>query len=185
MKRFLCPKCENNIIFDETKYPAGKPIVLVCNECAKQFTIRLKDNTAKKTKPVLDEVTLREEDEGFGSITVLHNFFGYKQTLPLTMGNNIIGRQSKGLDIQVPIITTDPSLGRNHCVINVKRNKQNKLVYTIRDFPSLTGTFLMNDLLGKKEQVEMEDGAIVNVGATTFIVNFAKEETETENSSQS
>ena len=178
MKRFLCPKCENNIIFDETKYPGGKPIVLVCNECAKQFTIRLKDKSTKPSNPALDEVTLRDEDEGLGSITVLQNFFGYKQRLPLSMGDNVIGRQSKGNEIQVPVITTDPSLGRNHCVINVKRNKNNELVYTLRDFPSLTGTFLMNTLLGKKEQVRIEDGAVVNVGATTFIVNFAQDDTK-------
>ena len=177
MKRFLCPKCDNNIIFDETKYPAGKPIVLVCNECAKQFTIRLKDKSTKPSNPALDEVTLRDEDEGLGSITVLQNFFGYKQRLPLSMGDNVIGRQSKGNEIQVPVITTDPSLGRNHCVLNVKRNKNNELVYTLRDFPSLTGTFLMNTLLGKKEQVRIEDGAVVNVGATTFIVNFAQDDT--------
>lgn len=176
MKRILCPKCENYVVFDETKQEPGKPIVLVCNTCTKQFSIRLRSKSADKEKAALDEINIRPEDEGYGNITVIQNFYGYKQILPLTLGDNIIGRQSHGLNIQVPIITTDPSVGRNHCVINVKQNKQGGFIYTLRDFPSLTGTFLMNECLGKKEQIILEDGAVVTIGATTFIVNFARQE---------
>ena len=67
-------------------------------------------------------------------------------------------------------------MGRRHCIINVKRNKQGKLVYTLRDAPSLTGTFLMNEILGDKDRVRMEDGAIVTIGATTFILHTAEAE---------
>ena len=55
--------------------------------------------------------------------------------------------------------------------INVKRNKQGKLVYTLRDAPSLTGTFLNNEILGDKDRVRIEEGAIVTIGATTFILH--------------
>ena len=60
--------------------------------------------------------------------------------------------------------------------INIKRNKQGKLVYTLRDAPSLTGTFLMNEILGDKDRVRIEDGAIVTIGATTFILHTAEQE---------
>lgn len=179
MKRILCPKCENYIVFDETKYEAGKPIVLVCNQCTKQFTIRLKDKTSGKenSRPAgNDEINVRAEDEGYGYIVVIENTFGYKQKLPLALGDNIIGRQSKGNEIQVPIITGDPSVGRNHCIIRVKQDKDGGFIYTLRDFPSLTGTFLMNRCLEKNEQVRLNDGDIVTIGATTFIVYFAGNE---------
>lgn len=187
MKRILCPKCENYVVFDETKYEQGKPIVLVCNHCTKQFSIRLKVRTEKQTAPAQatgvastavssedGNLEVRQQDEGFGHITVIENNFGYKQELPLTLGDNIIGRQSKGNPIQVPVITGDPSMGRNHCIINVKRNKQGELVYSLRDFPSLTGTFIGNKCLGKKEQVILNNGDVVTIGATTFIVCFAE-----------
>lgn len=172
MKRILCPKCENYVVFDETKQEPGKPIVLVCNQCAKQLTIRLRNKSSEKTTVPSsgEEVNIRPEDEGYGHIVVIENGFGYKQKLPLTLGDNIVGRQSAGLTIQVPIITGDPSVGRNHCVINVKQNNQGELIYTLRDFPSLTGTFLMNRCLGKKEQIRLENGDVVTIGATTFIV---------------
>lgn len=181
MKRILCPKCENYIVFDETKSELGKPLILVCNQCAKQFSIRLRNKTSEKEVSKLsatNEICIREEDEGYGHIIVLENGFGYKQKLPLTLGNNIIGRQSAGVNIQVPIITGDPSVGRNHCIINIKQDKQGELLYTLRDFPSLTGTFFMNKCLEKKEQVRLSNGDIVTIGATTFIVYFAEKEDE-------
>ena len=119
----------------------------------------------------LDET---EYKEAFGSITVIENVFGFKQVLPLQEGDNKIGRRCVGTVINVPIETSDMSMDRNHCVINVKRNKQGRLVYTLRDAPSLTGTFLNNEILGDKDRVRIEDGAIVTIGATTFILRAAE-----------
>ena len=31
MKRILCPKCENYLSFDETKYSEGQSLVFVCD----------------------------------------------------------------------------------------------------------------------------------------------------------
>ena len=37
MKRVRCPKCDNFITFDETKYQVGQSLVFVCPNCNKQF----------------------------------------------------------------------------------------------------------------------------------------------------
>ena len=89
-------------------------------------------------------------------------------------GDNIIGRRCVGNVIDVPIETSDMSMDRRHCIINVKRNKQGVLIYTLRDAPSLTGTFLNNEILGDKDRIRIEDGAIVTIGATTFILRAGK-----------
>jgi pSer/pThr/pTyr-binding forkhead associated (FHA) protein len=65
-------------------------------------------------------------------------------------------------------------MDRSHCVINVKRNKQGVIVYTLRDNQSLTGTFLMNEILGDKDRVRIEEGAIITIGATTLILRAAE-----------
>ena len=57
-------------------------------------------------------------------------------------------------------------------------DKEGKLIYTLRDFPSLTGTFLCSVLVGKKEQVRVGEGAIVTIGATTFILHVPGGEEE-------
>ena len=173
MKRIRCPKCENYLTFDETKYTEGQSLVFVCENCKKQFSIRL-GKTKMKAPQKEENPDETEYKEAFGNITVIENVFGFKQVLPLQEGDNKIGRRCVGTVINVPIETSDMSMDRNHCVINVKRNKQGKLVYTLRDAPSLTGTFLNNEILGDKDRVRIEDGAIVTIGATTFIRRAAE-----------
>lgn len=169
MKRVRCPKCENFLTFDETKYTEGQSLVFICDHCKKQFSIRLGKSKvqAPRKEKKLDE---KEFQNAFGSITVIENVFGFKQVLPLQEGDNVIGRRCIGTEINVPIETSDMSMDRRHCIINVKRNKQGEIVYTLRDAPSLTGTFLNNEILGDRDRVRIEDGAIVTIGATTFIL---------------
>ena len=175
MKRILCPKCENYLTFDETKYTEGQSLVFVCEHCGKQFSIRI-GKTKLKAKNRNEEALDQESDKStFGSIVVIENVFGFKQILPLSLGDNVIGRRCVGTKINTPIETGDMSMDRQHCVINVRRNKKDELIYTLRDFPSVTGTFHMNEILGDKDRVVLKDGAIITIGATTFILRCTEE----------
>lgn len=173
MKRILCPKCDNYITFDETKYTEGQSLVFICEHCKKQFSIRIGRTKLKATRKdeVLDE---QENSRDWGSIVVVENVFGYKQVLPLKEGDNMIGRRNKGTEVDVSIETSDPSMDRKHCVLNVRRNKQGEVIYTLRDNQSVTGTFLMNEILGVKDRVRIEEGAIITLGATTLILRAAE-----------
>lgn len=174
MKRIFCPKCDNQMAFDETRFPQGKTLAFVCPQCGHQFKIRLGRKIVRGKDGEMEEV--KEADFSKGYISVIENTFGYKQELPLVEGDNVIGRRNKDTDgVDVPIITTDPSMGRKHCVIRVKEDETGALRYSLRDFPSLTGTFLFNQLVGKNERVDIEDGAIVTIGATTFILHTPEE----------
>ena len=175
MKRIRCPKCENYLTFDETKYKEGQSLVFICEHCKKQFAIRIGKSKTEATRKEASPDGNASRNE-FGNIAVIENIFGYKQVLPLQEGDNIIGRRCVGNTIQVPIETSDMSMDRNHCIINVKRNKQGKLIYTLRDAPSLTGTFLNNDILADKDNIRIEEGAVVTIGATTFILHTPYEE---------
>lgn len=94
MKRVRCPKCDNYIIFDETKYADGQSLVFQCPECGKEFGIRM--GVSKLRERQKDENPDENADEnGCGSIVVIENVFHYKQVLPLKMGDNIIGRYMK------------------------------------------------------------------------------------------
>lgn len=173
MKRIRCPKCESYLTFDETKYSEGQSLVFVCEQCKKQFSIRLGKT---KMKAPRKEESLNEEEfkEAFGSITVIENVFGFKQVIPLQEGDNVIGRRCVGTIINTPIESSDMSMDRRHCIINVKRSKKGILIYTLRDAPSLTGTFLNNEILSDKDRIHIEDGSIITIGATTFILRAAE-----------
>jgi hypothetical protein len=156
--------------FDETRYPEGKALAFVCTQCGHQFKIRPGRKLVRTNDGEIKEV--KEADFSKGYISVIENTFGYKQDFPLIEGDNVIGRRNKDTGgVDVPIITSDPSMGRKHCVIHVKNDGTGHLRYTLRDFPSLTGTFLFNKLTGKNERVNIEEGAIITIGATTFILH--------------
>lgn len=163
MKKVRCPKCDNYISFDETRYEAGQKLVFQCPDCGKEFAIRLKpkqsDNHASDT-----------QTEKVGSIIVIENVFHYKQEIQLSMGDNVIGRYHKTSGISTPIETSDPSIDFNHCVINVSHDKNGKLKYILRDGPSNTGTFIDNEILGDRERRIIEDGTVFTIGATSIIL---------------
>ena len=169
MKRVRCPKCDNYITFDETKYQEGQSLVFQCPDCGKQFGIRLGDsklrNIQKEENP--DEM---DNKEGYGSIVVIENIFHYKQVIPLKLGDNGIGRYMKGQKINCPIETNDPSIDMTHCFINVGYDKFGKLQYILRDGPSYTGTFVDNEILGNKERRVITDGTLFTIGATSIIL---------------
>lgn len=175
MKRVRCPKCDNYIRFDETRYEPGQSLVFICDNCRKQFSIRLGMSKLNAASQKEEKINEEEGIRDFGNIVVIENKFAYKQVLPLHEGDNLIGRHNKENNIDIPIESNDPSLDRRHCFINVKRNKQGKLTYTLRDNNSITGTFLTNELLGPKDRVQIEDGAVVTLGATTFILHEAQQ----------
>ena len=172
MKRVRCPKCDNYITFDEKKYKEGQALVFECPQCGKQFGIRIGTsklrNTQKEDKP-------EENGSKYGYIVVIENVFHYKQVIPLQMGINVIGRYMKGSGVNCPIETNDPSIDINHCTITVRKDKQGKLKYILKDGPSYTGTFVDNVILGDREQRVIEDGTLFTIGATSIILHTQPE----------
>lgn len=171
MKRVRCPKCDNYIIFDETKYEDGQQLVFQCSECGKQFAIRMGVSKLQKTQREANPEEDAEETE-YGSIHVIENVFGYKQVIPLHLGDNIIGKYAKGNEINCPVETSDPSMDLHHCVLNISRNKKGELKYILRDGPSNTGTFVDNDILGDRERRVIDHGTLFTCGATSIILHL-------------
>lgn len=172
MKKIRCPKCDQFIAFDETNYTAGQSLVFVCEHCGKQFSIRIiKKKKEEESDPENKEIKEDNVETDYGSITVLENVFGIRQEFKLVEGDNIFGRRCVGTVINNSIDTTDRSIDRIHCIINVCRNKKGDMIYTLRDAPSVTGTFVRNTILNDKDRIRMEDGEIITIGAATLILH--------------
>ena len=174
MKRVRCPKCDNYITFDETKYQTGQSLIFECPECGKNFGIRMGVSKLRSTQKD-EQLNELANEKGCGSIVVIENVFHYKQVIPLQMGDNVIGRYMKGSDINCPIETNDPSIDMIHCIINVSRNKEGNLKYVLRDGPSYTGTFVDNEILGNRERRVIADGSLFTIGATSIILRITEE----------
>ena len=197
MKRVRCPKCDNYITFDETKYPTGQSLVFKCNECGKEFGIRIGvsklRSTQKEESKELDALTsslrphpssliphpsslspqpssLSPHPSSLGYLIVIENVFHYKQVLPLHMGDNVIGRYQKGNPANCTFETVDPSVDLNHCTVNVSHDKRGGLRYTLIDNNSNTGTFVGDVELQPRERRIIEDGTLFTLGATSIIL---------------
>ena len=175
MKRVRCPKCDHYIIFDETKYAEGQSLVFQCDECGKQFGIRIGTSRLKATQKD-DRPDEQANEMGCGSIVVIENVFHYKQVIPLRLGDNVIGRYQKGNPVNTPIETVDPSVDLNHCTLNVGRNRRGELVYTLSDGNSNTGTFVDNVELRPRERRVIGQGTLFTIGATSILLRSADDE---------
>ena len=175
MKRVRCPKCENYITFDETRYADGQSLVFQCPDCGKQFAIRIGVSKLRECQKDENPDELANE-QGCGSIVVIENMFHYKQVIPLRMGDNVIGRYQKGNPANTAFETVDPSVDLNHCTITVSRDKKGGLRYTLKDNNSNTGTFIDNVELTPKERRVISDGTLFTLGATSIILRTSNEE---------
>lgn len=175
MKKVRCPKCNSYMVFDETRYKSGQRLVFVCGECNKQFGIKLPEaRTSSKTSHDEGEEgsSSMEAGIGRGSVVVVENTFHYRQEIPLDMGDNVFGRFVNGTNINKPIETVDPSVDTRHCIIRVQRGKNGRLQYILRDAPSGTGTFYMNEILRDQDRIRLQDGSVITIGATTLILKL-------------
>lgn len=164
MKRIRCPKCDEPILFDETLYEAGRILVFECKSCHKQFRVKL-----NRPQPSGEETPIGPEP--VGQLVVLENAFHLKQEIPLYPGENVVGRFVRGTKANAAIKTVDPSVDTTHCIVTAKVDKATgQKEFILRDGPSNTGTFLMNNILANNARVHIEDGAIITIGATTMIL---------------
>ena len=175
MKRVRCPKCDNYITFDETRYTEGQSLVFECHECGKQFGIRIGTSKLKATQKE-DNPEENANANGVGSIVVIENVFHYKQVIPLKMGDNVIGRYMKGSKTNTPIETNDPSIDINHCTINVSRDKKGNLKNVLRAGPSYTGPFVETPILADRARRLRGDRTNITIGATSIILKTSEEE---------
>ena len=183
MKRVRCPKCDQFITFDETRYTAGQSLVFKCPDCGKEFGIRigvskLRERQKDENPDERLQAEMNANEENCGSIVVIENVFHYEQVIPLKMGDNIIGRYQKGNAANCTFETVDPSVDLNHCTVTVSRDKQGRLKYTLKDNNSNTGTFVDNVELNPKERRIIEDGTLFTLGATSIILRSADNKDE-------
>ena len=114
MKRVRCPKCDNFITFDETKYSAGQRLVFQCPQCGKEFGIRIGVSKLRKTQKEENEQPDTDADEGkYGTLNVIENVFHYRQIIPLEMGENVSRALSKGQSYQLPYRDCRPQCGHD------------------------------------------------------------------------
>lgn len=166
-KKIRCPRCDNAIFLDLSRYNDQHALHVHCVECGRDYSIRLKQ----------DAGTEEEENERLkvGSITVLENDNCYRQEISLYEGKNSIGRRTRGNPIEVAIDSGDDDMARNHCVIEISKKRDGRWSFLLSDFGSRKGTYYRGERLGKYDKIALDDGDSVVIGSTIFMVNIPQE----------
>ena len=164
MKKIRCPKCEAAIQFDETRYEPVRILVFQCPEFNKRFKMKL-----PAAKPAADTAE-EEKEKVWGQLVVVENAFHFRQALPLTEGDNVLGRLARGTSATLPNNTVDPRVDTAHLALPATIGQDGQPHYLLRDVGSQAGPFVQDHLLGLKEQVALSDGDIITIGATTLIL---------------
>lgn len=172
MKRIRCPKCDESIL--STKQNMSREESWYLNALSaisnSKYAFRSRKHHGGRS-------TYRRTNH-LWQTRGARNAFHFKQEIPLYEGENVVGRLIKGSKANAAIKTVDPSMDTTHCIITVKPRPNAEPRFTLRDAPSNTGTFLQNEILSDHDRVNVTDGDIITIGATTMILRTQLEEEE-------
>jgi hypothetical protein len=93
-------------------------------------------------------------------------------TLPLELGDNIIGRKGQTSKASVQIATDDRYLSRQHCRITITTLCDGTLKAILRDYQNKNMTFVNGQVIEQGDEIRLSDGCRITMGNTTVTFKF-------------
>lgn len=176
--KVVCPYC--NAVIEvklSTHVDAERAEQVVCNKCHRPIALykhraQALLHTERSVKAISLEDARFSEDSIY--LEFLENEFAPSQSLRVPEGKSILGRFNPQSTADMQLMTSDPSMDRNHSVLLLN----NKGWLTIMDNDSMTGTFVNGLELDPGERRRLSDGDVLTLGATSVIVHLGGDEDE-------
>jgi pSer/pThr/pTyr-binding forkhead associated (FHA) protein len=109
---------------------------------------------------------------------IIHDENVKTKTYPLSMGKNVIGRNSDSTvaEVTLRVDTMDNYMSRNHCVLDVSKNKNGTYDYVLSDRKSLNRTFVNGKsvAISTQDEVYLRDADCIQIGRTKVILKTLK-----------
>lgn len=146
----------------------------MCPKCNKIFVLPIPQSLASKFES--DPTCIGSSNTNEISLvleTVPNDFTAY-QSFELSSDYYTIGRQNNSGPEHRPdveVITTDRKISRKHVAIRKKGN----VGFTLKDLGSKNGVILNGTKLDADEEVYLSDGAVFQIGDTSFRVSIAEQ----------
>lgn len=164
-----CPHCNIGLKVDETKIPANIQ-TFNCPKCKKPIPVAY---VTKKQNPDDSETVILSipgaKDIKPGKLQVLANEFTPEQTLQLSEGVNIIGRQSPSKDSATTIETKDKLMSRAHIGIEIRKDAKGNYNHYLYDNKSTNRTLYNSNYIEPGEIVILKDKDEIVIGQTHLI----------------
>jgi len=167
-----CPKCNAKKIIKVTEELRGKKIGFTCktegcNEKIK-VSIPIAEGESKERK-----TTILSTKRNYSSACLIHidesgnEIRKYK----LSEGTNLIGRMSQTSKADIPIDTDDRYMSRTHCTVTAAKIASGAS-FLLKDYQSKNDTFVNEHLLGKTEEIYLQNHDVIQLGKTKFKVQI-------------
>lgn len=176
-EKIICPYCGGRIGVDVSHLDSEHEERIICELCHKPIAVFRHQaqallHTDRAVKAVsLEGMQFTDEDI---YLEFLENEFAPSQLLTVPEGKSILGRFNPRSSADLQVMTTDPSMDRNHSVLMLN----SKGWLTIMDNDSMTGTFVNGLELDPGERRRLTNGDVLTLGATSTIVHLPEEDEE-------
>lgn len=170
----ICPYCGAKLKVELPNANLERVEHLVCEECHKPIALYAKKAQALiHSDRAIKAISLEDSSLDTGiNLEFLENEFAPTQSLKVPEGKSILGRYNPKSTAQLQLMTSDPSMDRNHSILQLTK----KGVLSIQDNDSMTGTFVNGLELEPGEIRRLWDGDVLTLGATSVIIHLPEEE---------
>jgi hypothetical protein len=183
-----CPFCGTIKKMNQTKLSAyyNKTIEVACGNstCKKPIGIKVDANLFNQEKGKQNaqgnpqqrrfQTELIDEDTPISStellqLNVMRNEWTATQTIQLSEGENIIGRNTNSTSPNKrEVMTSDKIMSRNHFKITIEKS-EDTYYFFLKDVGSANGTKLDDQLIGDNE-VQLQKNQRITAGKTSFLL---------------
>ena len=177
VKRIQCPQCGVVLDVKNSKNETVKQIT--CPSCSTVLQVKfapqndpIEAHTYYAPKTNMDQYGKTE----LASSSTIHKSacLVYEgTTLPLMIGDNIIGRKGQTSKASVQIATDDRYLSRQHCRITITILSDGSLKAILRDYQNKNMTFVDGQAIDEGDEIRLSDGCRITMGNTTVTFKFS------------
>jgi len=161
-----CPKCNVKKTIKVNEELRGKKISFTCKteNCKEKVIVQIPIN------PPVDnnrKTVILNTKASYSTASLFHiNESGEKiKKYKISNGTNLIGRKSSEKKVDIAIDTDDKFVSRMHCTITTT-NTGDKKNFILKDYQSRNDTYINNQLLGKEEEIYLQNHDIIQIGKT-------------------
>lgn len=186
MAQIKCPQpgCMTVMIVSDASIDNPESLC-VCPVCQQEFcptSALLAEPEPESLAPESTPSVSRSEPEvAYGACAwlIVHSENTHAQTYPLALGRQVVGRRSSSSPCDIMVDTPDMYMSRRHFCIEVSRTPEGyryllsdtkSTNYTYIDTHRLTGYERELKRLAEGEQVELQDGSLIQAGRTKIVL---------------
>lgn len=165
-----CPHCHVGLRVDENKIPEGITS-FKCPKCKELIPLSFISEKENCQGVDPDTVVVSPVKGRMGRLTVLSDANTREQVFPLYEGVILVGRKSNASKANIPIVTKDRTMSREHIRIEVKKDPKGGYKHLLMDNNSKNHTLYNSNCLEEGEVVILNDNDEIIIGRTRIRFN--------------